>query len=89
MNAQGIRFLMPVLRSAETAFFDALERGAGAYHSSAAQSVRKFVDAYRKRVEELKVAEPTALVLDSYRSEIVLGRHLEGVLSQHPFAEPG
>ncbi len=88
MNAQGVRFLLPVLRSAETAFFDALERGAGSYHQSAAQSVRTFIDGYRTRVDELKVADPNALILDSYRSEMVLGRHLEAVLSQHPFAEP-
>ena len=89
MNAQGIRFILPILRSAEEAFFEALETGAGTYHSSAATAVREFVGEYRDRVEALKQADPDdLLVLDAYTSEMVLGRHLEAVLSAHPFAEP-
>jgi hypothetical protein len=89
MNAQGIRFILPILRSAETAFFDALETGAGTYHSTAASTVRNFVGEYRDRVDALKEDDPDdLLVLDSYTSEMVLGRHLEGVMSAHPFAEP-
>ena len=89
MNAQGIRFILPILRSAETAFFDALEIGAGTYHSSAAATVREFVGDYRDRVEALKEDDPDdLLVLDAYTSEMVLGRHLEAVMSAHPFAEP-
>ena len=43
----------------------------------------------RDRVEALKQADPDdLLVLDAYTSEMVLGRHLEAVLSAHPFAEP-
>jgi hypothetical protein len=89
MNAQGIRFILPILRSAETAFFEALETGAGTYHSSAATTVREFVGDYRDRVEALKEDDPDdLLVLDAYTSEMVLGRHLEAVMSAHPFAEP-
>lgn len=89
MNAVGIRFILPVLRSAETAFFDALGTGAGTYHQIAAAKVRGFVDNYRNRVDELKESDPDDdLVLDAYKSELVLGRHLEAVLSEHPFAEP-
>ena len=88
MNAQGVRFILPVHRSAEGAFFDALEGGAGSYFKEAATKVRAFVDGYRKIVEEAKANEPDKLVLDQYASEIVLGRHLEAVLSEHPFAEP-
>jgi hypothetical protein len=89
MNAQGIRFILPILRSAEDAFFEALETGAGTYHSSAAAAVRQYVDDYRDRVETLKADDPDdLLVLDAYTSEMVLGRHLEAVLSAHPFAEP-
>jgi hypothetical protein len=89
MNAQGIRFILPILRSAETAFFDALETGAGTYHASAATAVRQYVGDYRDRVDALKQDDPDdMLVLDSYVSEMVLGRHLEAVMSAHPFAEP-
>jgi hypothetical protein len=75
-------------RSAEAAFFDALQGGAGTYFQQAATKVRTFVDGYREIVEEAKASEPEKLVLDQYASEIVLGRHLEAVLSDHPFAEP-
>jgi hypothetical protein len=89
MNAQGIRFILPILRSAEAAFFEALETGAGTYHSRAAATVREFVNDYRDRVEALKEDDPDdLLVLDAYMSEMVLGRHLEAVMSAHPFAEP-
>jgi hypothetical protein len=88
MNAIGIRFILPIFRSAETAFFDALQTGAGSYHQTAAATVREAVDNYRSRVNELKESDPGALVLDAYKSELVLGRHLEAVLSEHPFAEP-
>ena len=41
MNALGIRFILPIFRSAETAFFDALQTGAGSYHQTAATTVRE------------------------------------------------
>lgn len=88
MNALGIRFILPIHRSAESTFFDALQTGAGTYFSTAALAVRTYVDGYRTVVEEAKAAEPDKLVLDSFKSEMVLGRHLEAVLSEHPFAEP-
>jgi hypothetical protein len=88
MNAVGVRFTLPVLPTAEDAFFDALEEGAGSYHRDAADGVRKAVSDYRDLVELLKRDDPSGLVLDSYSSQLVLGRHLEAVLSQHPFAEP-
>ncbi|MGH8701960.1 MAG: hypothetical protein ACREVR_12415, partial [Burkholderiales bacterium] len=88
MNALGIRFILPIFRSAETAFFEALGTGAGSYHQIAAAKVRGFIDNYRDRVDELKESDPQALVLDAYKSEMVLGRHLEAVLSEHPFSEP-
>jgi hypothetical protein len=88
MNAQGIRFILPIHRSAEDAFFEALKGGAGTYFQKAAAKVCAYVDGYRKIVEEAKASEPDKLVLDQFASELVLGRHLEAVLSEHPFAAP-
>ena len=88
MNAVGVRFTLPVLASAEDGFFDALESGAGSYHREAANTVRQTVDNYRAEVERLKREDPSGLILDHYSSQLVLGRHLEAVLSHHPFAEP-
>ncbi len=88
MNAVGVRFTLPVLASAEESFFDALETGAGSYHRDAAKAVRQTVDNYRTEVERLKREDPGGLVLDRYSSQLVLGSHLEAVLSHHPFAEP-
>jgi hypothetical protein len=88
MNALGIRFILPVLDTAEDAFFEAMETGAGTYYSESAARARQYVESYRERVEQLKADGSPELILDQYTSELVLGRHLEAVLSEHPFAEP-
>lgn len=86
MNSSGIRFILPILRGAEDAFFEAIGKNGNDYYKSSAEKVRGFTDAYRSRVEELKEIDPKALILDDYTREIVIGRHLEAVLSKHPFA---
>ncbi|MEL6679878.1 MAG: hypothetical protein AAFQ51_14315, partial [Pseudomonadota bacterium] len=84
MNVSHVRLVLPVNRSAEQSFFDSLAN-ADDYHAAAAQDVRDFVLAYRKRLEELKGAGLDRL--DQYSRDMVLGRHVEAVLSHHPFAE--
>lgn len=88
MNTPGVRFTLPVLASAEEAFFAALEEGAGTFYQDAANAVRETVENYRVEVERLKRDDPSGLVLDRYSSQLILGRHLEAVLSEHPFADP-
>ena len=83
-RASHVRLVLPVNRSAEQSCFDSLAN-ADDYHAAAAQDVRDFVQAYRKRLEELKGAGLDRL--DQYSRDMVLGRHVEAVLSHHPFAE--
>jgi hypothetical protein len=86
MNSSAIRFILPIIRGAEDAFFEALENNGSTYYKESAKKVREFTDAYRKRVEDLKEIDSPLLVLDEYTREMIMGRHLEAVLSNHPFA---
>lgn len=87
LNSPAVRFTLPIHRQSEEAFFDAVRRGAGNYHQESAGKVRNFVDDYRKTIEDLRSSNSDQLELDSFSSEIVLGRHLEAVLSNTVFRE--
>ncbi|BDD05618.1 hypothetical protein [Aureibacter tunicatorum] len=85
MNAEGIRFILPVIRGAEAAFYEAIGQNGSDYYKKSTQKVMQYTNAYRDRVEELKVIDPEALVLDEYSREVVIGKHLEAVVSEHSF----
>lgn len=87
MNSSRIRFILPIKRTAEVAFFEALGKNGNNYYRSSANKVREFTDKYRDRVEVLKNTSSNTLILDDYTREIVIGRHLEAVMSKHPFKE--
>jgi len=87
MNSSGIRFILPIKRTAEDAFFESLGKNGNDYYRTSANKVREFTDKYRERVEDLKSTSPDSLILDDYTREIVIGRHLEAVMSKHPFKE--
>ncbi|MGB6231735.1 MAG: hypothetical protein WBF53_16585 [Litorimonas sp.] len=84
MNVSNVRMVFPIHRSGEDAFFDSLA-SADAYHKDAADGVREFVGQYREVLNSAPggVMEP----LDSYSRTMVLGQHIEAVLSNHAFAE--
>lgn len=86
MNSSAIRFILPIIRGAEDAFFEAVANNGSDYYKPAAEKVLKYTNDYRKRVEELKETNSPLLVLDDYTREVVIGRHIEAVLSKHPFS---
>ena len=87
MNAPGIRFILPIIRSAQDVFFETIRRNGNNFYESAITEVQEYTTGYRTRLEELKTTNSELLILDKYTREIVIGRHLEAVLSNHPFAE--
>lgn len=87
MNAPGVRFILPIIGSAEDVFFNTISQNGNTYYQSAITEVQVFTKAYRQRIEDLEADSPGELVLDKYSRDIILGRHLEAVLSNHPFAE--
>ena len=70
----------------EEAFYDALEKGASNHWKNSANEVREWVDNYRNHVKELKAGDEKHLILDEFDSEMVLGQHLEAVLSNTNFS---
>lgn len=87
MNAPGIRFILPIIRSAEDVFFDNIRRNGNNYYESAITEVKDYTNNYRDKIEEFRTSDPEKLILDKYSRDIVLGRHYEAVMSNHPFAE--
>ncbi len=87
MNSPGIRFILPVIRTAEDVFFETIRSNGNNYYESAITEIKTYTDDYRTRIEEFKISSPENLILDKYTREIILGRHFEAVLSNHPFAE--
>ena len=86
LNSTGIRFVLPIQRESEDAFFDAMDEGGNTYYRQSANGVRARTDDYRARIEALKSERAESLILDSYTRQMVLGRHLEAVMSNHPFS---
>lgn len=87
MNAPGIRFILPIIKSAEDIFFETIRKNGNNYYESAITDIQNYTNGYRNRVEELKASNSNELILDEYTRDIVIGRHLEAVMSNHPFAE--
>lgn len=89
MNTPGVRFTLPIHRASEDAFFRAIDEAAINYYQDSAETVRGFVGDYRETLEDLKANDPSALVVDDYSREMVLGYHLEAVLSNSVFRNDG
>lgn len=85
LNSPAVRFTLPILRRSEDAFFQALADGANDYHEASSNKVQDFVGNYREKIEQWKVDDAKELILDKFSREMVLGRHLEAVLSRTRF----
>ena len=86
MNCPAIRFFLPVFQSAEKTFFDAIKAGGITYHEESADKVRNYLQGYRGMIAGWQQSNSSKLVLDEYDSEILIGHHLEAVLSAYEFS---
>ncbi len=86
MNCPAIRFFLPVYKAAEATFFEAIKAGGITYHEASAQKVRNYLKGYRDMIANWKQTNSAKLVLDEYDSELVIGHHLEAVLSAYDFS---
>lgn len=83
VNSRAVRFFLPVVRTAEAVFFDALTAcGTFAVRASVVNA-RNAIDAARVRI----AGAPNGVEqLDQFNTEIVLGEHIEAVMSNHDHA---
>ena len=90
LNADAIRFFLPVHTHSEEAFFEAVGNSVDSDWREMFDEVKDYIDQQRSLVEKMRERmspdDIKQLTLDEYDSEIVLGRHLESVLSNHPFS---
>lgn len=84
LNVQAIRFFLPIHTGAEAVFFDTMRKVVDTAWRSLFDTVENYINDQRDEFNELPEA---GRLIDSYDSEIILGRHLEAVLSKQTFAE--
>ena len=84
MNIQAVRFFLPLNVGAEAIFFDTMRNVVDPAWRSLFDTVEKYINEQREKFKELPEEER---LIDSYDSELILGRHLEAVLSDKKFAE--
>ncbi len=89
MNTPSVRFTLPVNSQSEDAFFKIINDAANNYYVESAKKVKDFIKNYRDTIEDMKTNSPEKLEVDSYSSEMILGNHLEAVLSNTTFTEEG
>ncbi len=93
LNSPSARLFLPIKRSAEKSFFEILAQiddkilspGTDFYYT--AKRIRDSVENYRSEIERRRSLDPSQLVLDNFDTEIVIGRHLEAVLSHFEFSK--
>ena len=73
------------MKSSEESFFQSVQIGSGTFFNESILKVKDYVKDYRDKIIDFKDNDPTKLILDSFEDEIVIGNHLEAVLSRTPF----
>lgn len=91
LNVDAVRFFLPIHEGAEKTFFDVVNNTADEQWRDLFQSVGNYIEQQQKLIklirERLSADDKEQLTLDQYKSELILGRHLESVLSKHAFVE--
>ncbi len=91
LNVDAVRFFLPIHEASEGAFFEAVGHTLDNSWRQLFAKVKTYIGSQRTKVKEMTErmndADRKALTLDEYDSELVLGRHLEAVLSRTPFLE--
>jgi hypothetical protein len=84
LNVQAVRFFLPINVGAEAIFFDTMRKVVDPTWRALFNTVERYINDQRDKFKELPEAQR---LIDSYDSELILGRHLEAVLSNKTFAE--
>ncbi len=84
LNVQAVRFFLPLNPGAEKIFFDTMRNVVDPVWRDLFTTVERYIDDQKAKFLELPESKR---LLDSYNSELVLGRHLEAVLSDKTFSE--
>lgn len=91
LNVNATRFFLPVHKGSEEAFFAAVSNTIDPNWAALFSKVNTYMDTQRSLVEtmteRMNAEDEAQLTLDNYQSELVLGRHLEAVLSHTAFLE--
>jgi hypothetical protein len=86
MNAPGTRFFLPIQKGAEALFFETLRKTGHDYFADSVRDIRDQLKEYRDQITAWTAADAKQLVLDEFKTEIVIGHHLEAVVSETGFA---
>ncbi len=84
LNVNALRFFLALNRGAEDIFFDTMKNIVDDEWKELFATVKSYIDEQREAFGSLS---EEGRVIDSYDSELVLGRHLEAILSRQEFVE--
>ncbi len=91
LNVTAVRFFLPIHKGSEDAFFEAVGNTLDSKWRQLFAKVQTYIKLQREKVETMTERmsddDVKKLTLDEYESELVLGRHLEAVLSKTTFLE--
>lgn len=84
MNCPAIRFFLPISENAEALLFETLAQSGQTYHEAGVEKVRRMLEEARALAQS--VSPGGTKPIDSFPTEIIIGRHLEAVLSHSEFS---
>lgn len=91
LNVVAVRFFLPIHEGSEDAFFEAVSNTLDNNWRQLFAKVKTYIGLQRSKVktmtDRMNADDINELTLDEYESELVLGRHLEAVLSKTTFLE--
>lgn len=91
LNVVAVRFFLPIHEGSEDAFFEAVGNTLDNNWRQLFAKVKTYIGLQRAKVktmtDRMNASDIEELTLDEYDSELVLGRHLEAVLSKTTFLE--
>lgn len=82
LNVKGLRFFLVINTGTEKIFFDTMKNVVNSQWKELFTTVERYINDQRDAFNTLG---NKAREIDSYDSELILGRHLEAVLSNHEF----
>lgn len=84
LNVNAVRFFLALKPDAEAVFFDTMRKVVDTNWRALFDKVEKYISSQRTKFNALPDDKKR---LDTYNSELILGRHLEAVLSNKTFSE--